>query len=63
MVYNPLIPTDDKGSIEGNHLGYLYYTIVQHVANSYLEPPDLKKYIKSMMVGRRSTLESVDEDN
>jgi len=33
---------ENGGSLEGNHLGYLYYTIVEHLVNSYLEPPSLK---------------------
>lgn len=34
-------PGTDSGSLEGNHLGFLYYSLVEHLANSYLEPPSL----------------------
>ena len=54
----PFEPIEAKcGSKEGNHLGFLYYSILEHIANSYLEPPTLSKYMAQMMVGRKSTLE------
>ena len=46
-----------EGSLEGNHLGYLYYSIVEHISNSYLEPPSLSNYMAQMMFGRKSLLE------
>ncbi|MHB8857424.1 MAG: DUF6602 domain-containing protein [Bellilinea sp.] len=46
----------ENGSLEGNHLGFLYYMLVEHLANSYLEPPSLKHYVKKLMVGRKSLL-------
>ena len=47
-----------SGSLAGNHLGFLYYAILQHLTCSLLEPPPLWKYMREMMVGRRSTLET-----
>jgi hypothetical protein len=45
-----------SGSPEGNHLGCLYYLLLLHITNSFLEPPELKHYIASMMTGRKSTM-------
>lgn len=56
--FSPFEPADvNSGSKEGNHLGFLYYSVLEHIANSYLEPPNLSQYMKKMMVGRKSTLE------
>ncbi len=44
----------DSGSLEGNHLGFLYYSLLEHLANSHLEPPSLSKYMTKMMAGRKS---------
>lgn len=46
---------NDTGSIEGNHLGYLYYNLLEHLSNSYLEPPSFKNFI-SQLKGRKSLL-------
>ena len=35
-------------SIEGNHLGYLYYNIIEHLSNSYLEPPSFNKFLNQV---------------
>jgi hypothetical protein len=47
---------DKTGILEGNHLGFLYYNLLEHLSNSYLEPPSLSKYVARMMVGRKSLL-------
>ena len=60
--FSPFLPVDEKGSLEGNSLGYLYYSILQHINCSFLEPPNLSNYLTSMMVGRKSLLQSVDEE-
>lgn len=52
--FSPFLPTTGFGSLEGNSLGYLYYSVLQHINNSFLEPPNLTNYLASMMVGRRS---------
>jgi hypothetical protein len=49
-------PAKENGSLEGNHLGFLYYVLVEHFANSYLEPPSLKYYLMKLMMGRKSLL-------
>lgn len=53
--FSPL-PGAESGSMEGNHLGYLYYNLVEHLSNSYLEPPSFSKFTSSMMIGRKSLL-------
>ncbi|WP_444906190.1 DUF6602 domain-containing protein [Microbulbifer sp. SSSA008] len=60
--FSPFIPTDDHGSLEGNNLGYLYYSILQHISSSYLEPPNLSSYLATMMVGRKSLLQSTNDE-
>jgi hypothetical protein len=60
--FSPFPPVDESGSLEGNNLCYLYYSIIQHINDSFLEPPNLSKHINSMMVGRLSLLQCVDED-
>jgi hypothetical protein len=49
-------PGVESGSLEGNHLGFLYYSLVEHLANSFLEPPTLKHYLLKLMIGRKSLL-------
>lgn len=49
-------PGDGSGSLEGNHLGFLYYSILEHLNNSYLERPSLTRYLAKMMIGRKSLL-------
>jgi hypothetical protein len=49
-------PGVESGSLEGNHLGFLYYSLVEHLANSFLEPPSLKQYLMKLMIGRKSLL-------
>jgi len=49
-------PGTNNSSLEGNHLGFLYYSLVEHLANSFLEPPSLKLYLLKLMIGRKSLL-------
>jgi hypothetical protein len=49
-------PGSGSGSLEGNHLGFLYYALLEHLINSHLEPPVLSKYVKSMLVSTRSLM-------
>lgn len=49
-------PGVESGPLEGNNLGFLYYSLVEHLANSFLEPPSLKQYLAKLMVGRKSLL-------
>ena len=51
----------ENGSLEGNHLGVLYNSLVEHLSNSYLEPPTLKGYISPLMIGRKSLLEKASD--
>ena len=59
--YCPYPGDDSNGSPEGNHLGFLYYSVLEHLTNSYLEPPSLKNYIRSMLVGRKSLLKKASQ--
>jgi len=49
----------DSGSIEGNHLGFLYYSLMEHLANSYLDPPSLEGYLSRLMIGRKSQTQKI----
>lgn len=50
------LPPEGSASLEGNHLGFLYYSLLEHLSNSYLEPPSLKGYLHSIMAIRKSLL-------
>jgi hypothetical protein len=52
---SPLQGAADTGSVEGNHLGMVYCALLEHLNQSFLEPPDLRSYFRRMLVGRRST--------
>ncbi len=52
----PFVTNSDEGSIEGNILGYLYYTLLLHLTNSYLEPPSLHKYVSKMFIIKKSMM-------
>ena len=43
------IPTKGNGSSEGNHLAFLYLGLINHLSNSYLEPPIFNKYISNIL--------------
>lgn len=49
-------PGEDSGSLEGNHLGFVYYSLLEHLSNSYLEPPSLTNYLAKIMIGRKSLI-------
>jgi hypothetical protein len=53
---------EDKGSLEGNHLAFLYYSLLTHLTNSHLEPPSLSGYLSRVMIGRKSLIKKVDEN-
>jgi len=52
--FSPL-PGKENGSTEGNHLGYLYYSILEHLSNSYLEPSSFGNFIDKLR-GQKSLL-------
>jgi len=43
--------TTDTGSMEGNHLGTIYYALLEHLNQSFLEPPDIGSYFHKMLIG------------
>ena len=45
------------GSPEGVHLAVLYGALIEHLANSHLEPPEIYKYTGQLHEFRRSTVE------
>ena len=42
------------GSVEGNHLGMVYYWLLEHLNQTFLEPLDVYPYCTSMFVVKRS---------
>ncbi|HZS04322.1 MAG TPA: DUF6602 domain-containing protein [Blastocatellia bacterium] len=46
-----------NGSLEGNHLAFLYHSVLEHLSNSYLEPPSLIKYTYRMLATSKSMIE------
>ena len=48
-------PTD-KGSLAGSHLAYLYGALIEHLTNSYPEPPSVYSYTAEMSGAQRSKL-------
>lgn len=54
----PFAADEIRGSLEGNNLGYLYYSLLLHISNSFLSPPRLDKYLASMMVGKKSLIQA-----
>lgn len=55
--FNPLAGME-TGSLEGNHLAYLYWAILEHLANSYLDRPSITGHMQKMLIGRKSLLVS-----
>ena len=49
------------GTMEGNHLGLLYYLLIEHLNHSHLEPPALKEYLRNILVGRKSLTQKAGE--
>jgi hypothetical protein len=50
----PLQGQSDAGLIEGNHLWMIFITLLDHLNQSFLEPPDFRPYINDMLCGRKS---------
>lgn len=44
------------GSIPGTHLAILYGTLIEHLSNSHLDPPNAYRYTRAMSAFRRSSL-------
>jgi hypothetical protein len=47
-------------TIEGKHLGFLYYCLLNHIKESALEGPNLTAYLKVLLVGSKSAMISID---
>lgn len=50
------IPGRDGDSMEGSHLAALYWSLLEHLADSHLDPPMLGKYMSRLLTGRKSLL-------
>lgn len=46
--------TDETKEKAGNHLGFLYYNLLEHMNSSLLEPVNLMPYFNSLFIGRKS---------
>jgi hypothetical protein len=45
---------------EGKHLGYLYYCLLKHIKESFLEGPNLTAYMRDLLVGSKSAIIPID---
>ena len=48
-----------KSTVEGNHLAFLYYTLIQHLAHSRIENSFSANYFEKFFVFRKSTTETI----
>lgn len=48
--------TDETKEKAGNHLGFLYYNLLEHMNSSLLEPVNLIPYFNSLFIGRKSKM-------
>lgn len=73
MIYEiyPEFCEDVKGNIwkfgvnegyEGNHLGFLYYSIITHLNNSQLEPISFISYFNQLLIGSKSKTIDINVD-
>jgi len=46
--------TDETKEKAGNHLGFLYYNLLEHMNSSLLEPVNLMPYFNSLFIGSKS---------
>jgi hypothetical protein len=51
-----LSPFGNEVSEAGNHLGFLYYNLLEHLNSSFLEPKNLMPYFNSLFTRRKSTM-------
>lgn len=49
---------DELKEKAGNHLGFLYYNLLDHMNSSLLEPVNLKSYFNSLLITRKSEIKS-----
>ncbi len=55
----PLNGTSQTGSVEGNHLAFVYFVLLGHLNESFLEPPDLHPYLETMLAGKGSACKKI----
>lgn len=52
-ILSPFGANEDE-DFAGNHLGYLYYSLLAHMNSSFLEPINLMTYFNKLFIGRKS---------
>lgn len=57
--YFSKIHGSSESTLEGNHLAYLYYTLILHLAESRIENSFSAKYFEKSFVFRKSTTETI----
>lgn len=57
--YMPFTNQISEGSVEGNILGFAYNILLEHLVNSYLEPPSVANYVKKMLVAKKSGIQKI----
>ncbi len=51
--FSPMLG-DGSGSLEGNHLAFIYHCLINHLANSYLEPPSLVDFLSKILISKKT---------
>jgi hypothetical protein len=49
--------SENNGSLAGCNLGFLYYSILEHINNSFLEPPNLRNFLIQMQYVIKSKIQ------
>jgi len=60
---SPMTGGSDGSTLEGNHLGMIYYALLSHLNQTFLEPPNLTQYFSRMLVGRKSSTREINKSN
>lgn len=60
--YYAEIADPSEGTSQGAHLGLLYAALIDHLSNSYLDPPNAYPYTRKMQVFRRSSVRWAKDD-
>jgi len=57
--YCPFMADNQTETVEGNVLAWLYFTLLNHLSNSYLEPPNLLDYVRKLLKVKRSGIKYI----
>jgi hypothetical protein len=55
--------SDEDKDKAGNHLGFLYYNLLEHMNSSLLDPVNLMPYFNSLFAGRKSEMIKIENDS